>query len=225
MMLYQKCNGNVKIFVKKTDIDNRLLPLLRRVSTVVIYAIGLLIILDQLHVNISPILAGLGIGGLAVALALQPTLSNFLAGTYVMSDAVIHVGDYIMLENGPEGMVEDIEWRSTKLRHWQGNLLILPNSKLAEAIVTDYEKPEQSMLFTVDCGVSYDSDLQRVERVTIEVAETVLGRLSEGDKCFKPLVRFKEFGDSNINFAVVLKAVDRAGHFVSIPGAQALYGG
>jgi len=198
----------------KTSVDDKLIPLLRRVGTVVIYIIALLIILDQLGVNISPLLAGLGIGGLAMALALQPTLSNFLAGTYVMSDAVVHVGDYIMLDSGQEGWVEDIGWRSTKLRHWQGNLIILPNSKLAEAIVTDYEKPDKSLLFTVDCGVSYDSNLEKVERVTIAVAEEILQRYPEGAKDFKPAVRFKQFGDSNINFAVVLKSVDRMGHFI-----------
>jgi small-conductance mechanosensitive channel len=198
----------------KTQIDDKLVPLVRRVGTAVVYVVALLIILDQLGVNISPLLAGLGIGGLAVALALQPTLSNFLAGTYVMSDAVVHVGDYVTLDSGHEGWVEDIGWRSTKLRHWQGNLIILPNSKLAEAIVTDYEKPDKSLLFTVDCGVSYDSDLDRVEWVAIAVAEEILQKCPEGAKDFKPVVRFKRFDDSNINFAVVLKSVDRTGHFV-----------
>ena len=198
----------------KTDVDNKLIPLLRRVGMVVIYVIALLIILAQLEVEISPILAGLGIGGLVIGLALQPTLSNFLAGTYVMSDAVIHVGDYIMLDSGQEGWVEDIGWRSTKVRHWQGNLIILPNSKLAEAVVTDYEKPDKSLLFVVDCGVSYGSDLEKVERVTIAVAEEILQKYPQGTKDFKPVVRFKQFGDSNINFAVVLKSADRMGHFI-----------
>ncbi len=198
----------------KTDVDNKVIPLLRRISTVIIYAIGLLVILDQLNVNISPILASLGIGGLAVALALQPTLSNFLAGTYVISDTVVNVGDYIMLDSGQEGLVEDIGWRSTKLRSWQENLIILPNSRLAEAIVTDYEKPEKAMLFAVDCGVSYDSDLNTVEQVTIDVAQEILQKFPQGVKNFQPVVRFKHFGDSNIDFAVVLKSVDRAGHYV-----------
>ena len=198
----------------KTKIDDKLIPPLRRVGTVIIYIITLLIIFDQLGLNISPLIAGLGIGGIAVALALQPTLSNFLAGTYVMSDAVIHIGDYIVLDSGQEGYVEDIGWRTTKMRHWQGNLIVLPNSKLAEAIVTDYEKPDKSLIFTIACGVSYDSDLEKVERITLEVAEEILQKYPEGDKDFEPLVRFKEFGDSNINFAVVLKCVDRVGQFV-----------
>lgn len=206
--------GHEITYRTKTDLDDKLLPLIRRVGTILIYIIALLIIIDQMGINISPLLAGLGIGGLAVALALQPTLSNFLAGTYVVSDAVINVGDYITLEGGPEGTVEDIGWRTTKLRHWQGNLIILPNSKLAEAIVTDYEKPDQSLMFAVDCGVSYDSNLERVEQVTIEVAKETMQKYPEGSKDFDPLVRFKSFGDSNINFAVVLKSVDRMSQYV-----------
>jgi small-conductance mechanosensitive channel len=198
----------------KSDVDDKLIPLLRRVANVVIYVIAILIILGELGLEISPILAGLGIGGLAVALALQPTLSNFLAGTYVMSDAVVHCGDYVHLDSGQEGWVEDIGWRTTKLRSWQGNLIILPNSKLADAIVTDFEKPDKSLAFNVECGVSYQSDLEKVEKVTIAVAKELLQKLPAGNKDFDPVVRFNQFGDSNINFTVTLKSNDRAGSFL-----------
>jgi small-conductance mechanosensitive channel len=197
----------------KSQFDDRLIPILRRMSDVIIYAIALMIVLDQLNINISPILASLGIGGLAVALALQPTLSNFLSGTYVISDAVIRKGDYIQLDSGQEGTVEEIGWRTTKIRHWQGNIIVLPNSKLSDAIVTDFERPESPMLFTVNCGVSYDSDLEQVERVSLEVANDLMKNHSLGAKDFDPVLRFKEFGDSNINFTVTLKGIDRASQF------------
>ncbi|MDP3064127.1 MAG: mechanosensitive ion channel [Chloroflexota bacterium] len=198
----------------KTDMDEKLIPVLRRIVTIVIYGIGLIIILDRFNVNISPLIAGLGISGLAVALALQPTLSNFLAGTYVMGDGIIRKGHYIALEGGPEGSVEEIGWRTTKLRHWQGNLIIMPNSKLAEAIVTNFDAPEPPVVFVVECGVSYKSDLKVVERVTLEVARQILQTFPEGAKDFQPVVRFKEFGDSNINFAIVMKSVHRDGQFL-----------
>ncbi len=197
----------------KSEFDDRLIPILRRVSDIIIYAIALMIALDRLGISISPLLASLGIGGLAVALALQPTLSNFLSGTYVISDAIIRKGDYIQLDSGPEGTVEEIGWRITKIRHWQGNLIVLPNSKLSDAIVTDFERPEVSMLFSVDCGVSYDSDLEKVERIVIEVASSVMKIFPEGEKDFTPIVRFNKFDDSNVNFSVVLKAVNRGAHF------------
>lgn len=197
----------------KTTFDDRLIPILRRVVDIVIYAIALMIILSQLNINISPLLAGLGIGGLAVALALQSTLSNFLSGTYVITDAVIQRGHYILLDSGQEGTVEDIGWRTTKIRHWQGNLIVLPNNKLADAIVIDFERPEAPMIFTVDCGVSYDTDLEQVERVSIEVAKNLLDNHPFGAKDFAPLVRFKQFGDSNINFAIMLKGIDRVSQY------------
>jgi len=197
----------------RSHLDTKLVPLMRRIITFIVFVIASLFIIQQ-FTAITPLLTALGIGGLAVALALQPTLTNFLAGTYVMSDAIIHTGDYVMLDSGQEGFVEDIGWRTTTLRHWQGNLIIMPNSKLSDAVITDYERPDKSFIFTLDCGVSYDSDLEKVERITLEVATEILTTYPEGDKDFTPAVRFKQFGDSNINFAVVLKSVDRAGHFI-----------
>jgi small-conductance mechanosensitive channel len=197
----------------KSDFDDRLIPLLKRVADVIIYSITLLLALDQLHVNISPLLASLGIGGLAVALALQPTLSNFLSGTYVISDSIIRKGDYIQLDSGLEGTVEEIGWRITRIRSWQGNLVILPNSKLSDAVVTDFERPDASLLFGVDGGVSYSSDLDKVEQVITEVATDVMKNFHEGGKDFIPVVRFNKFGDSNINFSVVLKAENRGASF------------
>ena len=196
-----------------SDFDDRMVPLLSRVADVIIYSFAFLVILGRIGVDIGPYLAGLGIGGLAVALALQPTLTNFLSGTYVISDSVIRKGDNIQLESGLEGTVEEIGWRITKIRHWQGNLVILPNTKLSDAVVTDFEKPDPSMIFGVDGGVSYDSDLEGVEQVILEVASDVMKNNPEGVKDFIPSVKFKNFGDSNINFSAMMKAQNRAGTF------------
>ena len=198
----------------KTDLDAKLVPILRRVTNLVVYAVALILILDRLGVEISPLIAGLGIGGLAIALAVQPSLASFLAGTYVQADGVIKKGDFIELDSGQAGYVEEIGWRTTKVRHWQGNLIVLPNSRLADAIVTDYEAPEPPMLVLVPCGVSYSSDLQKVEDVSLEVAGQVIQDCPDSIKDFEPVLRFREFGDSNINFVVILRAVNRVGQFV-----------
>ncbi len=198
----------------KTELDEKLIPVLRRIVTVVVYLVGLVIILDRFGVEISPIIAGLGIGGLAVALAIQPSLNNFLAGTYVMSDGLIKKGDYIEMDNGTSGFVEEIGWRTTKLRHWQGNMIIMPNSRLSEAIVTDYEKPDTSLILVIACGVSYSSDLKKVEEITLDVASKIINDCPCASKDFAPVVRYNEFADSNINFAVVMKAVDRGSQFL-----------
>jgi len=198
----------------ETDLDEKLVPIFRRVVNVVIFGIVLMIILDRFDVEISPLVASLGIGGLAVALAVQPFLASFLAGTFVVADAVVKRDDYIELDSGQTGYVESVGWRTTKLRHWQGNLIILPNSKLADAVVINYESPEPPMMFFVPCGVSYDTDLQKAEGLALEVARQVTQDCSEAIHDFEPLLRWRAFGDSNIDFIVILKGVNRVAHFV-----------
>lgn len=146
-----------------SDIDDRLTPIFRRIADVIEYAIAFMVMLSCLNIDISPILAGLGIGGLVVALALQSTLSYVLAGTYGITDLAIRIGYFIMLDNGTEGNVEEIGCLTTKIRTWEGNLVVLLNSRLSGAIVTYFEKLYIFVAFSIDCGVSYHSDLQKVE--------------------------------------------------------------
>jgi small-conductance mechanosensitive channel len=200
----------------RSRLDEKLLPLVSRIVTVIIYAVGGLLILDNLGIELSPLLAGLGIGGLAVALALQPTLSNFFAGTYVVADGSIGVDDFIELEGGTMGQVVDIGWRVTKIQTPAGNVVIIPNGKLVDSIVTNYQSPTPEMNAVISCGVSYESDLAQVESVCLEVAKQTMEELPDSVvvKSFKPAVVFREFGDSNINFIVVLRAMSRDNTFL-----------
>lgn len=197
----------------ETKIDDTLLPTLRRVLPLTIYAVGALVAIDSVGVSISPILAGLGIGGLAVALAVQPTLSNFFAGTYVVTEGELKEGDFIELEGGPSGYVEDVGWRSTKIRSRFNNLVIIPNSRMAESIVTNYFSPTPAMNVIVTCGVSYDANLADVERFSVEEAEAVINDSDQAIKDVEPFFGFSNFGDSNIDFFVFLQAIDRTGTF------------
>ena len=130
-----------------TDLDEKLIPQVRRVTPIFVYAIGGLMALDFLGVSITPLVAGLGIGGLAVALAIQPTLSSFLSGTYLITEGELNEGDFIELENGPSGFVIDVGWRSTKIRDRFNNLIMIPNSKMIESVMTNYYS--QSRVMTV----------------------------------------------------------------------------
>lgn len=188
-------------------------PVLRRMLTITVVSIGLLMILAQLDISISPLLAGLGIGGLAVALALQPTLSNFISGTYVLSDGAIRPGDFVELADGPRGRVTEVGWRTTKLVSPQNNLVTIPNSKLADSILTNYAQPSPAMSIFLTCKVSYNSDLARVERVCMEVMRQVQSARPEVTKDFEPMVLFNEFADSNINMWLILQAIDRGATF------------
>ena len=197
----------------KAPLFVKLLPMARRILPVTIYGVTGLIALDSLGVSISPLLGGLGITGLAIALALQPTLSNFFAGTYVLSDGAITPGDYIELQGGPAGYVIEVGWRSTKIRTWMNNLVIIPNSVLAGTIVTNYQAPDPAMNVVVTSGVSYDSDLEKVERVGLEVAREVLQECPGAVKDTEPWFGYDSFGDSNIGFWIFVQATDRIGSF------------
>ena len=157
-----------------TSLDDQLIPSFKRMLPILIYALAILWSLAVFEIQISPLLATLGIGGIAIALAAQPTLSNYFAGTYVISEGEIQVGDFIEIEGGPSGFVEDISWRSTKLRSRFNNLIIIPNSMMSDNMITNYSRPALAMNVIVTGGVSYSSDLQQVEDMLMEVASKVV---------------------------------------------------
>ena len=164
-------------YMQSTDAANTsswALPMARRGMLIVVFTMAGMVSLDIIGINISPLIAGLGIGGLAVALALQPTLTNLFAGTYVITEGVVNQGDYIEMEGGVSGYVVDVNWRSTRLRTWTNNLVIIPNSRFAETIITNYSKPDQHVNVYLTCGVAYESDLQLVEAVSRDVMNLVL---------------------------------------------------
>ena len=190
-------------------IDVKLIPLLRRGAVALIYGIGGLLILDLLGISISPLIAGLGLGGLAVALAIQPTLANLFAGTYVMTEGVVSPGDYVQLEGSIAGYVVEVGWRSTRVRTWGNNLVVVPNSKFAETIITNYQRPIPAVNVWLPCGVSYDSDLYRVEEVCRQVMDEVLETSPAAVKEYGGWFGFDKFGESNVNFWLFVQAKDR----------------
>jgi small-conductance mechanosensitive channel len=180
--------------------------LTHNVTRIVIFIIGILMILNSLHISIAPILATLGVGGLAVALALQDTLANFFAGFHIIIARQIRIGDYIKLENGEDGYVTDITWRTTTIRKLNNNVVFVPNSKLIGAIITNFYFPNKEMNISVNVSVHYDSDLPEVERTVHAAAKEVLVSVSGGVPEFDPIVRFGEFGDSGVGVTVTLRA-------------------
>ncbi|MFA5320857.1 MAG: mechanosensitive ion channel family protein [Candidatus Omnitrophota bacterium] len=180
----------------------------QNISRIIIFTIGLLIILRNMGISIAPILATLGVGGLAVALALQDTLSNFFSGFYIIVSRQVKVGDFVRLESGDEGFVTDINWRTTKIRMLQNNVLLIPNEKLTKSVIINYYQPDREIAVTVKVGVHYSSDLGNVERVTCEEAAAVMKEVSGGVPSFNPFVRFDGFGDYAVQMTVILRAVE-----------------
>lgn len=180
--------------------------LLNKIISIVIYLIAILMIMGYFNIEITPIVAAMGLGGLAIGLALQQTLSDFFAGLHIISDKPINIGDFIELpDSNLSGYVEDIGWRSTKIRTLPNNIVVVPNSKLAESIIINDCMPVEESSVVVQCGVSYDSDLDKVEKVTIDVAKKIQQTVPGAVKDFEPFIRYHTFGDSNINFSIILR--------------------
>lgn len=190
--------------------------ILRNIAKIVIYLVGILLVIQNYGVQVYPLLATLGIGGLAVALAMQPTLSNLFSGLQIIASKKIEIGDLIELENGKKGIVSDITWRNTTITTWQNNIIIVPNSKIADSVIENYFLNDKQVLFSVPLGVSYNSDLDKVERVAVEVATELQKTIPEAVSDFEPFVRFQKFGDSSIDLSVFMRSREFGGQFIMI---------
>lgn len=193
-----------KNYIQKSDLPIPTTGLAYGILRGTILIVGLLIILSVLGISITPLITTLGVGGLAVALALQDTLANLFAGIHILVEKSIRVGDFIRLETGQEGYVEDITWRTTRIRMLPNNMVVIPNSNLAQSIVTNYYLPEKRMSLLIPIGVSYSSDPERVERMLVEEAKKAVGEVPGllGDP--EPFVRFiPGFGESSLDFTLI----------------------
>lgn len=176
--------------------------------------LGILLILSALDFRITPILTALGVGGLAVALALQDTLSNLFSGFYVAVARQVRLGDYIRLNTGEEGYVTDIGWRSTTVRSLGNNMIVVPNAKLAQAIVTNFHLPEKRMAASLQVSVSYDADPDHVERVLLDVAHRGLHEITGMVAEPAPAVTFDPgFGDSALGFTLGFQVAEFSSQF------------
>lgn len=175
-------------------------------TRVLVMALGILIALQSVGVSIAPILTALGVGGLATALALQPTLSNLFSGIQILASRAIKPGDFIHLASGEEGYVQDISWRIAVIRTVGNNLILVPNAKLADAVVTNFHAKDPELALVVPVSVAYDSDFATVERVTLGVAADLMKNFQGGVPEHEPLLRYAALADSSVNINVVLRA-------------------
>lgn len=198
-------SGSVQRYAARTQGGIPSTTLVTHLTNLVIGTIGLFLILQNLNIEITPLITALGIGGLAVALALQDTLGNLFAGVSIIVAGQVRTNDYISLSSGESGFVTDVKARNTTILTFpHRNLVVIPNSTLASNIVTNYSMPQRALWIEVPVGVAYDSDLPFVEEVTVEVAREALEAAEGRAPEVEPMVRYREFGDSSINFDVLL---------------------
>jgi small-conductance mechanosensitive channel len=148
---------------------------------------------------------------LGLSLAFREPLSNLFAGVMLTASSRVRPGDFVRLPSGEKGTVVDIEWDVTTVRQLENSLVIVPNSDMAGVLIINYSQPEPNFELAVVVGVSYDSDLEKVERVTIEVAEDVVRDVPGGVRAPSPYIRYREFRDSDIKLEVFVRTQDFVG--------------
>ena len=193
----------LEFFLKKGGFPISVTGLLLGVTKASIYGIGILIALNFLGLSVTPIITALGVGGLAMALALQGTLSNLFAGMHILAEQTIRVGDFIRIETGQEGYVVDIGWRTTRIRMMSNNMVIVPNSKLSQSVVINYYLPERQIAIQMPISVRIDTDPAVVEQVLMDeikkASPDIPGIVSE----VPPSVLFVPgFGASSLDFTL-----------------------
>ena len=197
-------NGFISLHIESSQQKLPKTTLLNTILNVVIYAMGVLVVLQYYGISIAPILTAMGVGGMAVALALQETLANIFSGLHLILSKQLRLDDYIKLSTGEEGRVTYITWRFTTIvPAGGGNMIVIPNQKIASSNITNYSMPRKDIVISIPVGVAYDSDLDKVERVTLDVAKEVMAQIDKDVK-MEPAVRFHTFGESSIDFNVVL---------------------
>ncbi|TAE56034.1 MAG: mechanosensitive ion channel family protein [Nostocales cyanobacterium] len=203
LVLARLTSGFVSLLVRRTEgVSTSLLSNLAKIAVLIL---GTLILLQTVGVQITPIVTTLGIGGLAVGLALQDTLANLFSGFYLVISKQVRTGDYVKLDDGHQGYVTDITWRNTTIKEISNNVIIVPNSKLASTIFTNYHLPEKQITLTLNVGVSYESDLELVEKVTIEVAKEVMQEIAPELMRNEPYMRFHTFNDFSIDYTLYMR--------------------
>lgn len=180
----------------KSDIDDSLVALFHNTLKIVLVSITILYILSLWGVEIGPLLAGLGIAGIAVALALQPILSNIFSGASVVLDRSIRVGDLVYLDEDTKGKIEEVGLRSTRIRTFDNELIIIPNNKIAEGKIQNVALPEPKSRVIIPFSVAYGSDIEKVKKVVLAELKKINHVTEEPE----PYVMFLEMGESSLNF-------------------------
>jgi small-conductance mechanosensitive channel len=175
-----------------------------------VFGLGVLMFLDSIGISIGPILATLGVGSLAIALALQETLKNTLSGFFVVIDKPLEVGDYVKLSTGQEGWLTQLGWRSSKFRMMNDNVVVVPNSQLIDAILTNLRGPDGALSVEVDFNVAAGTDLQKIEDVTRDAASAAMKSANGNESKLAPSVYFQSATGASFGVAVFLRVAHSA---------------
>jgi small-conductance mechanosensitive channel len=174
----------------------------KAVTWVVGLAIVAVLVSDMLGISLAPALTALGVGSLAVALALQDTLSNFFSGLYIIVDKPVRPGDFIRIEPSYEGYVHSIGWRSTHIRTMSNNLVVIPNATLSKAVITNYSQPSAQIASSVRVDLAHDVDVDRAEDALADEARRALDIPGLAEAPLPSVALSPGFVDGGVGFTV-----------------------
>lgn len=182
------------------QLGQEFIPLAEKIVKLFIILSGAIVVLSHFGYNISSLVAALGVTSLAIGMAAKETLSNMISGFIIMVDRPFRIGDRVELASGKIGDVLDIGLRSTKVKDIDNNVIVIPNAEMVNAYVTNQSFPEAKVSEKIRIGVAYGSDIEKVKAIMLEVATA--HPLVQKDP--SPVVFFQEFGDSSLNFLLVV---------------------
>jgi len=184
----------------KSSIDDEIVPIVHKTVNVVIWALGIMFVLGAWEIDIGPIIAGLGIAGLALSFAVKDSLANVFGGISLILDKALKVGDKVKLDSGELGVIHDVGLRSTRLRTYDNEIIIIPNSVLANAKIKNYVQPDMKLRVVVDFGVEYGTKPEKVIKLIEAAAKKKIKKIMKQPV---PQVLFTEMADSSLNFKLL----------------------
>jgi len=187
------------------DWDDRLVEFLELAARYIIWFAGIMLILVNLQINITPFLAGAGIAGLAFALAAQDIISNFFGGAIITMDKPFKVGDRVQIDSH-YGDIINIGPRSTRLRTLDYQIVTIPNNKITSNYIINYAEPDVKLRVTIPVSVACDSNPQKVKQILLDIARDTMTHTEYLLDDPAPAVFFEEFGDSNLKFIMYVWA-------------------
>ncbi len=194
----------VQIYSLKNESTVSLTSLFEYLTKVLIFSIGFLIIIQSIGIQITALITAFGVGSLSIGLAFQNTLANLISGVNIIVSRKIRPGDYLQLKDGEEGYVQDVELKYTVIKDIYNNIVVIPNSHLIDASFKNYSLEEEGNIITIKVAIAYDSDLEKVEKVTLDVAKYIITNFEGGNEQKEPFMRYENFDYFSINLSVYL---------------------
>lgn len=207
MFLARLASNLLAVYIEREDTRLPASSIFENLVRWTIYVIGLGALLAVAGVSVTPILTALGVGGLAVGLALQPTLDNLFSGIQILASRQIEPGDYVRLETGEEGTVEDVTWRNTTIRRKVGDLVIVPNGLIGRSSVINFSRSNQAYSSHVITTVRYGTDPVLLEKIALEVADGVMNDAGGAYKGGEPAFWFNDITTNGISFTTAIPTV------------------